>query len=113
MLPKQHRISTNTIQSVLKNGRFFHSQHGVLYVEKTPHTQDIQVAIVVGKKVSKHATRRNYLKRVARNVVLQNTPHIQPGVCFVLVLKPPINSQPFHAIKQHIEHLFSIARIIK
>ena len=112
MLPKQNRISTGTIQSVLKNGRLFRSHYGVLYVKKTP-TLDIKGTVIVGKKVSKQATKRNYLKRVVRSVVIQNTPCMQPGTHFVIVLKPSIHQQPFHNIKQYIEHLFFIAQIVK
>lgn len=113
MLPKQHRIPTNTLQSVFKTGRLFRSQCVVLYVQKTPHTSEIKGAVVVGKKVSKQAVTRNYLKRVARSVVIQKIPYIQPGVYFIVALAPDARAQQYTNIKQHIEHLFSVAGIIK
>lgn len=113
MLPKQHRISTATIPDVLKNGRVFRSDGVALYTKKTPHTHNIQGAVVVGKKVSKHATKRNYLKRVVRSVVAQNIPKCNSGIYFVFVLKPTNQPHEFQNLKQHIQHLLSISGTIK
>ena len=101
------------MQSVFKNSHLFRSQYVVLYVQKTPNTPEIKSAVIVGKKVSKQATKRNYLKRVVRSVVIHNIPHTQPGVCFIVALTPDARNQPYTNIKQPIERLFSVAGLVK
>ena len=105
MFPQHNRLTPEQIQQVFQS-RFLISQLAILYTHQTNLQTDPQGAIVVGKKVSKRAVKRNYLKRVARNITIQNLSKLKKGLCFIIVLKPEAENACFADIKKDIEHLF-------
>lgn len=111
MLPKKNRIPSKCISNILQKNDYIHSPFFVIYTKKI-NKQDKKYAVIVGKKVSKRATKRNYLKRVSRNVIIENIGNLKEGVAFVLVLKKPTDSASFQEIKEKAEKLFMNAGVI-
>ena len=50
--------------------------------------EDLRLAVVVSKKVSKRAVRRNRLRRLLHHAFMQDVPHLRRGRWLLLSLKP-------------------------
>ena len=88
MLKKSNRLSRTQFTEYFRSGKKYHYEH--LTIIYTP-TLSFAGAVVVSKKVSKSAVRRNTLKRR----VFARLAHIQTetrctGV-FIIILKPSFN----------------------
>lgn len=72
-------------------------------------TEDMKVAVVVGKKVSKKATVRNKLKRQTREVMKSAMKEslIRPGTFIVCLVQPTATSATFTDLKQDLYALLS------
>jgi len=108
MLKKSQRLTHSQFDEYFKSGKRFHFPHcTVVY---TPH-DSLQVAIVVGKKVSKLAVRRNTIRRrlysVLRNELLQDA---VTGV-FIVLVKPTFTTLPRKTAAAEIQQ--NIATVLK
>jgi ribonuclease P protein component len=62
-------------------------------------------AVVVSSRVSKHATKRNRLKRQLRTVLRQQLKQVKPGFDTVLSAAPQALGQPYAALRDEIQTL--------
>ena len=71
--------------------------------------EDIKIAVVVGKKVSKKATERNKRKRQAREVIKMAMKEslVRPGTYIVCLVQPDARNAAFIDLKQDIYALLS------
>ena len=81
MFKKAHRLSTREFNHFFSAGKKHHSKH--LTIITHPHPT-LKVAVVVGKKVSKSAVKRNVYKRRVL-ALLKEVLGDQSGVYIVLV----------------------------
>jgi len=88
MLKKENRLSTAQFDSYFKKGKRFHFEHSTVIYHDYP---TLLCAVVVGKKVSKIAVRRNTIRRriYSRFTVCQKELSLV-GV-FIIIIKPSFN----------------------
>jgi len=89
MLKKANRLSRTQFTEYFRLGKRHHFEHLTVIYSPTP---TFFAAVVVGKKISKGAVRRNTLKRrvLARLSQVQKESAVT-GV-FIIILKPSFNS---------------------
>lgn len=87
MLSSRYRFhGYGSLRYLLKNGQT--SRNRVLAVRyiKNPHRSDSRVAVVVGKKVSKSAVKRNRIRRRVFEVIRTNWDKLEPGYDFSIAV---------------------------
>ncbi len=98
MLPGPHRLrSRQDFQAIYQQGQSWHGQYFVAWVLKHPDIfqgldSNMQLApsrlgIVVGKKVSNLAVRRNQVKRQIRRACWELLAQIKPGWDAILIAR--------------------------
>lgn len=89
MFKKAERLTKTEFDNFFKIGKRFHSPHLTIVYAQHP---SLHASVVVGKKVSKQAVRRNTLRRriyaSLRSVLKAND---KQGV-FIVIVKPTYNS---------------------
>lgn len=80
MLPRENRLPSPDIKSVMRQGRRVNGDGVSLIYRKRDGTQAAsRFAFVVPVSVDKRATARNRLKRLTRESVRLALPHLAPG----------------------------------
>lgn len=87
MLRKQFRLTLNKeIQNVLKNGRYFSTHFFNLKIINNQLPEN-RFCVIISKKISKFATKRNRIKRQLSEVLRLNLLKIKPGHDIVMIVK--------------------------
>lgn len=91
MFKKRQRLSTKEFNLAFTTGRRFHTPYfqAILKPSSTFHG-----AVVVGKKVYKHATERNRLRRRVYGVMYRHLTRDALPYTIILIAKPPLTSVP-------------------
>lgn len=108
MLPKQERLTYKDITSLPRPTGVCHSTHFKLSVYK--HTDLFQVSIVVSKKVSKVAVRRNTIRRCLYDVFAKHKEYLEGGM-YVLRVKVGAEKVTKRQLCGELEEL--IGRVVK
>lgn len=64
-----------------------------------------RLAVVVSTRVSKHATKRNRLRRQLRAVLREQLPHVKPGFDAVLSAAPPALGRSYGVLGKEVQTL--------
>lgn len=107
---KVSRLERKEFKEVLKKGRRFRED---LLVAKILFEEErkIKIGILISKRISPKATKRNLLKRRIREIV-RTLPQIQKGFKIVFIPLPGIDFD-FESLKRKIERILKKARILK
>lgn len=105
MLAKFNRLSRDKFSQFFKTGRRYNSAFATLIV--APHS-NFHGAVVVSKKVSKKAVRRNLLRRRVYAKLYAALKNNKVGV-FIMILKPPFNSLSKQEQHAEIERMIELA----
>jgi ribonuclease P protein component len=92
MFRKNQRLTRSEFTHYFKHARRRHFEHFSLLgtkLEKTPQT--LKVAVVVGKKVSKSAVRRNALRRRVYSTARAVLEEVSYRGVLIVILKPSYN----------------------
>lgn len=86
--PKKHKTKrltrTSDFRRVYQKGALFKSPNIRLYIQQVP-TDSIRLGVVVSKRVSKHATTRNRIRRIVKEWFLRSgTEAHSPGKDIVI-----------------------------
>lgn len=92
MFKKSKRLTTSEFSVYFKTGKRKHFTH--LTVITAPLPKDHKVSVVVGKKVSKSAVRRNALRRRVYAVLKRYSETTALIGVVIVVLKPSFNGLP-------------------
>jgi ribonuclease P protein component len=98
MFKKAHRLTTKEFNQFFKAGKKHHSPHLTVITHPYP---TLKVAVVVGKKVSKTAVKRNLFKR---RILAQLTTLLanKTGV-FIVLVKPSFATLPRKTARTEVE----------
>lgn len=111
-LPRFLRLKqSDDFARVRREGRTF--RHKLLLMGVCPN--DVghnRYGIVTGKKVGK-AFQRNRVRRVLRELVRHQHPHLEGGYDVVLVASPATADAPFAALQQAADALFRQAGLVR
>ena len=120
MLPKKNRLQKKKdFERVFAQGKGFRQDLLFLKAAKSD-LETLRFGIVVSKKVSKSAVKRNKVKRRLREIIrlqLQSYPILsvrqgEKGLDVVIVVLPGIEEKSFQEIEEMICKLFRKAEII-
>lgn len=101
---------TDEFSSVFSFRKRFYGEW--LFANIMPNQQDHhRYGLVVSKKVAKLAVKRNYMKRVLRELLRAQTPDTVTGYDVVLQVRKAFRQDDFHAVQRDLSLL--LARLKK
>jgi ribonuclease P protein component len=88
MFSRKNRLAKDRdVQRVVKAGRaFFDPRFTIKALRQPEHTR---ITVVVSTKVSKSAVRRNRIKRVLREYLRKQVPHLVPAD-YMIIVRPKV-----------------------
>ena len=105
MLPPAHRLTRRRdFARVSAAGKSVYTPALRLRRVVTGRTTS-RFAVVVSSRVSKHATKRNRLKRQLRTALRQQLAHVKPGFDVVLSAAPSALGQPYAVLRDDVQAL--------
>lgn len=108
MLQKKKRLTREEFNRFFAVGRRIHSP--TLQIIFTPN-QTVHVAVVVSKKVAKHAVQRNKIRRRMYDIVRNYLKETQVTGVFIFLVKKPILTMEFTEIRKMVRsHLDDIVK---
>lgn len=111
MLPTPHRLTKGSdFKRVYSTGRSVNGRRLRLKFVGNGLTHT-RVGIVVANSVSKHATKRNKVKRMVREVVRAQLLQMRPGVDIVISANVPALTSTFEDIQSEVAWLFERAKL--
>jgi len=79
MISNTHRFhGRNSLRFVYTNGKTFRSAILAVRIAHNPRVPEYRCAVVVSKKVSKSAVKRNRMRRRIYEIIRRNETHISP-----------------------------------
>ncbi len=114
MLSKKNRLTSFDIKQILKYGKVARSEKAALHFLNKQEIDGggARFGVVVGKKVSKKATERNYYKRITRESLRGVSKNVRDNVLCAIVLKREARGANFMTIEKDIKNLFIKARLV-
>lgn len=125
MLQKEHRLKKKRdIEIVFENGKFVpgelvNAKVWHVDIQKFPKRgyakDDLKIAVVVGKKVSKRAVDRNKIKRRIREVLrlLIKQDVFRLGNMIVVMAKPDALGATYQDIEKSVQQVLQRAKVLK
>lgn len=114
MILKKYRFhGFNSLRHVYSKGKTFRAGPLALKVADNPHKSEYRLAVVVSKKVSKSAVKRNRIRRRLFEAVRLQSPHFQTQADMVLtVFDDSVLSIPAADVQQLVIKLLQDASIV-
>lgn len=108
MLKRENRLTKDKeFKHVFEKGRSF--KENSLFLKISANDLDsFRIGIIVSKKVSKKAVKRNKIKRQIREIVRES--NLKNGFDLVIVTYPTISLKTFEEIKKELNNLFKKAK---
>ncbi|MDD5043723.1 MAG: ribonuclease P protein component [Patescibacteria group bacterium] len=112
MLPKNHRLTkTRDFDAVFKKGRGCYLQ--TLGVKCAPnHLAISRFGFIVPVKISKKATKRNYLKRQLREIIRLNIKSIKTSYDCAVLAREGILEKNYQELKTELEQALAKLRLL-
>lgn len=108
MLQKTYRmLKKQSFQSVFAHGKSYASKHMVIYIFKGSSQK---FGFIASKKVG-NAVQRNLAKRLMREAVRLNMPHLTSDYHMVLIARTAINKIHFKEVEKSLLYLWRRAGI--
>jgi len=113
MLAKNNRLSgQKNFDRILKSQNTARGQF--LYVKTIPNNLDqTRFGIIISNKISPLANKRNYVRRLIRQIISENIKQITLGLDIVILAKQNIIGTKLPDLRQDLEKVFIQTKIIK
>jgi ribonuclease P protein component len=113
MLPAKHRLTRRYhFKKVNRLGRTFYT--GGLRLKLIPNNLEFsRLAVVVGTRVSKKATRRNRLRRQLREIIRLQLGQIKSGYDLIFLTLPTSLNYSYQKLRQEVLILLTQAKVLK
>lgn len=95
-----------------KNGKTFGNRDFVLHYIKNRKSAN-RLGVVVSKKVSKRAVKRNKIRRRIKNYLSQYDVNLKQGYDLIISAKPACLEKDYQEITKSIDHLFYKKGLLK
>lgn len=113
MLSKKHRLKGKKIfDQILKSPDVARGQFSYVKFIKNDLSYS-RFGLIVSNKISPLATKRNYIRRLLRQVINNHMKTILPGFDIVILAKSNIIGVRLPLLQQDIEKIFIQTKIIK
>lgn len=113
MLAKENRLkSKKDFEKVFKNGKGI-SDNFIYLKFITNNLKNSRFGFIVSTKFSKRATKRNKMKRWAREAIKKTLCGIKNGLDIVIIVRPGLKAENFQELKQRLQKLLKKAKLEK
>ncbi|KKI89754.1 ribonuclease P [Bacillus sp. SA1-12] len=108
---RKYRIKKNEdFQAVFKQGKSIANRQFVIYIMQNPEEKEFRIGLSVSKKIG-NAVTRNRIKRLIRQVFLEEKHKIANGKEYIIIARKPAADMGYHEVKSSLNHLFRKAKI--
>lgn len=112
-MKKRQRVKKNEdFQKVFKKGKSFANRQFVVYFYQKEGQAEYRVGLSVSKKLG-NAVVRNQIKRYIRQSIHELKDELQPNMDYVIIARHPAATMNFHEVKQSLQHVLRIAKVLK
>lgn len=111
MSKRLQRVNRALFSVILKKGKIYHSPHLSLRVFEAGPEKLSAFAVVISKKVTKLAVKRNRLKRQARQIIHDNFLMLEKPYIGALFFKKGSDRLAFKELKREFQTILSKAGI--
>ncbi|MDP2640978.1 MAG: ribonuclease P protein component [Candidatus Yanofskybacteria bacterium] len=114
MLPKAHRLTkTKDVQGVARYGKGFRA--GGIQLKALPQggEKESRIAVVVSKKVSKKAVKRNRVRRLIQEAFWQTLPNLLPGYDLLVIVLPGMKAENLADVSPTVLALLKQAELLR
>ncbi|MGE7676204.1 ribonuclease P protein component [Lysinibacillus sp. NPDC094403] len=112
-MKKRQRVKKNDdFQKVFKKGKSFANRQFVVYFFEKEGQTEFRVGLSVSKKLG-NAVTRNQIKRYIRQSIHELKDELKPNMDYVIIARQPAATMDFHEIKQSLQHVLRIAKVLK
>ncbi|WLR41888.1 ribonuclease P protein component [Bacillus carboniphilus] len=108
---KKNRIKKNEdFQLVFQKGRSMANRQFVIYIMERPELSEFRIGLSVSKKIG-NAVTRNRIKRLIRQVVLEEKDQLSSGKDYIIIARKPTSQMNYYEVKKSLLHVFKKAKI--
>lgn len=112
-MKKEFRIKKNKeFQAVFQKRKSTANRQFVIYVLQKEDQPFFRIGLSVSKKIG-NAVTRNRVKRLIRQVFLEEKDHVKSGMDFVIIARKPSAEMDYAEVKKSLLHVFKKANIVK
>ncbi|EAZ85371.1 ribonuclease P [Bacillus sp. B14905] len=112
-MKKRQRVKKNDdFQKVFKKGKSFANRQFVVYFLSKEEQTEFRVGLSVSKKLG-NAVKRNQIKRYIRHSILDLKDDLKTNMDYVIIARQPAATMDFHEVKQSLQHVLKIAKVLK
>ncbi|MDQ0233186.1 ribonuclease P protein component [Metabacillus malikii] len=105
-MKKKYRIKKNKdFQSVFKRGKSIANRQFVIYILEKPEQSQFRIGLSVSKKIG-NAVTRNRVKRLIRQVFLEEKERILGRREYIIIARKPAADMNYYEVKSSLQHLF-------
>ena len=112
MLPRTYKLKRdNDFKKVFKDGRY--QSGGVVKIKFLKNNLTIsRFAFLVGKKISKKATKRNKIRRIMEESIRLKFEQIKTGFDVVVLVSPDILNKKYQEIEKDLVGLLQKSKLL-
>lgn len=112
-MKKKYRIKKNNdFQRVFKHGKSMANRQFIIYTLEQSEEPEFRIGLSVSKKIG-NAVTRNRVKRLIRQVFLEEKERIIKGKDFVVIARKPAAEMNYHEVKSSLKHIFKKAKLYR
>ncbi|MBG9454338.1 ribonuclease P [Lysinibacillus sphaericus] len=112
-MKKRQRVKKNDdFQKVFKKGKSFANRQFVVYFLEKEGQTEFRVGLSVSKKLG-NAVTRNQIKRYIRQSIHELKDEVKQNMDYVIIARQPAATMDFHEVKQSLQHVLRIAKVLK
>ncbi|MFF2796658.1 ribonuclease P protein component [Lysinibacillus xylanilyticus] len=112
-MKKRQRVKKNDdFQKVFKKGKSFANRQFVVYFLEKEGQTEFRVGLSVSKKLG-NAVTRNQIKRYIRQSIHEIKDELKSNMDYVIIARQPAATMDFHEVKQSLQHVLRIAKVLK
>ena len=112
MKTRQREKKNDDFQKVFKKGKSFANRQFVVYFLEKEGQTEFRVGLSVSKKLG-NAVTRNQIKRYIRQSIHELKDEVKQNMDYVIIARQPAATMDFHEVKQSLQHVLRIAKVLK
>ncbi|WP_273123526.1 ribonuclease P protein component [Metabacillus sp. HB246100] len=102
---RKYRVKKNKdFQKIFKQGKSIANRQFVLYIMDNSTEKEFRIGLSVSKKIG-NAVTRNKVKRLIRQVFLEEKDKLITGKEFIMIARKPAAEMNYHEVKGSVQHL--------